>query len=111
MKQTVINYKKLFAAVMLTQIHKFKIERSKIENRFYFVMEAFFAEKKCITVLEFVCWPETMVGNRNVLAKPLAEDISDKIKLNQDVDLTYKPFGDGQAAVKIVEAIENFYKK
>lgn len=73
--------------------------------------EAFFAEKKCITVLEFVCWPETMVGNRNVLAKPLAEDISDKIKLNQDVDKTYKPFGDGQAAVKIVEAIENFYKK
>lgn len=32
--------------------------------------EAFFAGKKCVTVLDFVLWPETMVGNRNQLAKP-----------------------------------------
>ena len=73
--------------------------------------EAFFAEKKCITLLDFVCWPETMVGNRNVLAKPLAENISEKIKLEQDVVKDYKPFGDGHAAVKIIDAMEKFNKK
>ena len=72
--------------------------------------EAFFAEKKCITLLDFVCWPETMVGNRNVLAKPLAENISNKIKLKQNIEKNYKPFGDGHAAVKIIDAMEKFNK-
>ncbi len=58
--------------------------------------EAFFAGKKCVTLLDFVVWPETMVGNRNVLAKPKAEDILEKIAIPQDVSTDYHPFGDGQ---------------
>ena len=59
--------------------------------------EAFFACKKCVTILDFVCWPETMVDGRNELAKPDAEDI-----LNN-----YLPFGNGKSAVKIIAAMEN----
>lgn len=69
--------------------------------------EAFFAEKKCVTILDFVCWPETMVANRNNLAKPETEDILDKLALKQDIDKQYIPFGDGKSAEKIVDAIAN----
>lgn len=68
--------------------------------------EAFFAQKKCVTILDFVCWQETMVNNRNELAAPRAEDILDKLKHEQVVDDDYMPFGDGQSAVKIVSALE-----
>lgn len=68
--------------------------------------EAFFAGKKCVTLLNFVVWPETMVMNRNVLAKPQAEDILEKITIQQEVSADYHPFGDGHAAEKIVQAME-----
>ncbi|MDE6624932.1 MAG: UDP-N-acetylglucosamine 2-epimerase (non-hydrolyzing) [Lachnospiraceae bacterium] len=69
--------------------------------------EAFFAEKKCVTILDFVCWPETMVANRNNLAKPETEDILNKLNLIQCVDKTYMPFGDGKSSEKIVKAISD----
>ena len=68
--------------------------------------EAFFAEKKCVTILNFVCWPETMVANRNELCKPKADEIVEKLTHKQVVDKSYLPFGDGHSAEKIVEAIE-----
>ena len=68
--------------------------------------EAFFAGKKCVTVLDFVVWPETMIGNRNQLAQPIAEDILEKLVCPQLIDAKYQPFGDGHAAKKIVEAME-----
>ena len=68
--------------------------------------EAFFAGKKCVTILPFVVWTETMVGNRNNLSAPMAEDILAKLKLTQAVDENYQPFGDGHAAEKIVKALE-----
>lgn len=67
--------------------------------------EAFFAAKKCVTVLDFVVWPETMTGNRNQLAKPDANDILEKINTEQSVQDNYLPFGDGHAAEKIVELL------
>ncbi|MBQ7707698.1 MAG: UDP-N-acetylglucosamine 2-epimerase (non-hydrolyzing) [Lachnospiraceae bacterium] len=67
--------------------------------------EAFFAGKKCVTVLDFVCWPETMVNNRNELSRPIAEEIVEKISHEQIIDENYKPFGDGKSAVKIVRAL------
>ena len=70
--------------------------------------EAFFAKKKCVTVLDFVVWPETMIDNRNVLAKPDCSDILEKISLQQQIKDEYMPFGDGKAAVHIVEEIESF---
>ena len=41
--------------------------------------EAFFAEKKCVTILDFVVWPETMVHGRNELSAPRTEEILKKI--------------------------------
>lgn len=70
--------------------------------------EAFFAEKKCVTILDFVTWPETMAGNRNSLAKPTREDILDKLGMEQRIDKDYRPFGDGHAAEKIVETLSKY---
>ena len=73
--------------------------------------EAFFAEKKCVTVLDFVVWPETMVTGRNVLAKPKKEDLLEKISQKQTINPEYHPFGDGKAAVHIVEEMKKFYEQ
>lgn len=67
--------------------------------------EAFFAQKKCITLLDFVVWPEIMVGNRNNLSRPIKEDILLNLYVPQDVDSSYLPFGDGHAASKIIELL------
>ena len=68
--------------------------------------EAFYAGKKCVTILNFVCWPETMVAGRNELSPPVAEEIVKKLENPQTVEEDYLPFGDGHSAVKIVEAME-----
>lgn len=73
--------------------------------------EAFYAGKKCVTILDFVCWPETMVDNRNELSRPVAEEIVGKLGHEQFVDESYLPFGDGHSANKIVEALENAEKE
>ena len=67
--------------------------------------EAFFAGKQCITILDFVTWPETMVSNRNILSKADKNEILDRLSINQSIDLNYKPFGDGNAAKRIVAAL------
>lgn len=67
--------------------------------------EAFFGQKQCVFVLDYVVWPETMVGNRNQLAKPDKGDILSKLSAQQHVDPSYMPFGDGHAAEKICQAI------
>lgn len=71
--------------------------------------EAFYAGKKCVTILNFVCWPETMVNGRNELSRPIAEEIVEKLQHRQDVDETYQPFGDGHSAIKIVRALEDAF--
>lgn len=73
--------------------------------------EAFFAEKKCVTVLNFVCWPETMVSGRNELAKPEKEDILEKINHKQVIDKSYAPFGDGHSAERIVEVLDRIVQE
>lgn len=73
--------------------------------------EAFFAGKKCVTILDFVCWPETMVAGRNELSHPNAEEIVEKLGHEQFVDDTYQPFGDGHSAVKIVKAMEQYHTR
>lgn len=67
--------------------------------------EAFFAGKQCVTVLDFVVWPETMVDNRNQLAKNSAEDILSKLADKQVINEEYRPFGDGHSGEKIVEIL------
>lgn len=73
--------------------------------------EAFYAGVQCVFVLDYVVWPETMVGNRNQLAKPQSEDILEKLSREQVVDHSYQPFGDGHAADKICKIIDDFEKK
>lgn len=68
--------------------------------------EAFFAEKQCVCLFDHVTWPETMVGNRNQLAKCSKDDILKKLSTPMTIDREYKPFGDGDAASKIVMALE-----
>lgn len=70
--------------------------------------EAFFAGKKCVTVLDFVAWPETMVHGRNVLSRPQADEIVRKLNEPQWMDDSYQPFGDGNAAKRIVKILENY---
>lgn len=68
--------------------------------------EAFFAEKQCVTVFDYVVWPETMVGNRNQLAKAEKNDILNKLFRKQSI-VQNDAFGDGDSAKKIVKYINN----
>lgn len=68
--------------------------------------EAFFAKKKCVTILDFVCWPETMVDGRNSLSKPVAKEIVKELGKEQQIQKDYEPFGNGHAAEKIVKHLE-----
>ena len=73
--------------------------------------EAFYAGKKCVTILNFVCWPETMVDGRNELSRPLAEEIVSKLSKEQTIDESYLPFGDGHSADRIVCEMEKYFKE
>ena len=70
--------------------------------------EAFFAGKPCVTVFDYVGWPETMRDNCNQLAKPDRADILSKLSVSVTFDPAYQPFGDGHSAEKIVEKIKEF---
>ena len=70
--------------------------------------EAFFAEKKCVTVLDFPVWPETIVNGRNSLSIPDRKEILEKIGEPQLIDESYRPFGNGYAARVIVHGIEEY---
>ena len=70
--------------------------------------EAFFAGKPCVTVLDFVVWPETMQDGCNILAKPDKEDILTKLNREVIFDPAYQPFGDGHSAEKIVSVIQQY---
>lgn len=70
--------------------------------------EAFFAGKPCVTVFDYVGWPETMVNRCNQLAKPDRADILEKLGMEVRFDPKYQPFGDGHSAEKIVEKIKEF---
>lgn len=72
--------------------------------------EAFFAGKPCVTVFDYVAWPETMVNNCNQLAKPDKTDILKKLGAEISFDAAYQPFGDGHSAEKIVKKIGAYLK-
>ena len=70
--------------------------------------EAFFACKKCVTILDFVVWPETMIDHRNELSKPIADEILLRLNTEQLIREKDQPFGDGHSAIRIVNAMENY---
>lgn len=68
--------------------------------------EAYFAKKQCVTVLDYVVWPETMINNCNQLVKPISFDIINK--LNKECTFVNNDaFGDGHSAVKIANIIDS----
>lgn len=67
--------------------------------------EAFFAKKQCVTVFDYVVWPETMKDNRNQLAKPDKQDILRKLSDEQIVRKD-NSFGNGYSYKKIIEKME-----
>ena len=67
--------------------------------------EAFYAGVQCVFVLDYPVWPETMVGNRNQLARADCADILQKLSAQQVIDPSYQPFGDGHAAERICEIL------
>ena len=73
--------------------------------------EAFYAGVQCVFILDYVVWPETMVDNRNQLAKPNHIDILEKLSKKQHIDKNYQPFGDGHSAEKICEIINKWEKE
>lgn len=73
--------------------------------------EAFFAQKQCVTIFDYVVWPETMIDNRNQLAKADREDIILKLASEQNINAN-NAFGDGKSAIKIVKYInEVFFRR
>lgn len=71
--------------------------------------EAFFAQKPCVTVFDWIGWPETMVNHCNQLAKPDKEDILTKLSREITFDSAYQPFGDGHSAEKIADLISKYF--
>lgn len=68
--------------------------------------EAFFAKRKCITLLPFAGADETLTGGRNTLVPVISyQAILDAFSVSQEIDSVYLPFGDGQAARKMRNAI------
>lgn len=70
--------------------------------------EAFFAGKPCVTVFDYVAWPETMVNRCNQLARPDRKEILQKLETEVFFDPEYLPFGDGRSGTKIVECMRKY---
>lgn len=70
--------------------------------------EAFYAGKQCVTIFDYVAWPETMKNGCNRLAKPQKDDILEKLSAPAVFDPLYQPFGDGHSAQKIVALMKEF---
>lgn len=107
-----------FGNIILTQpvgysdsIHLTKNAKKIVTDSGGLQCEAFYAGVQCVFVLDFVVWPETMIDNRNQLAKANHKDILDKLSKKQTINPDYQPFGDGHAAEKICEIIKKWARK
>ena len=110
--------KEKFNNIILTQpvgysdsVHLTKNAKKIVTDSGGLQCEAFYAGVQCVFVLDYVVWPETMVGNRNQLAKANHKDILRKLSAEQIVDPSYQPFGDGHAAEKICGIIREWERK
>lgn len=107
-----------FNNIMLTQpvgysdsVHLTKNAKKIVTDSGGLQCEAFYAGVQCVFVLDFVVWPETMVDNRNQLAKADHKDILEKLSKQQTINPSYQPFGDGHAAEKICNIIGKWERK
>lgn len=106
---------KSFKNIILTQpvgysdsVHLIKNAKKIVTDSGGLQCEAFYAGIQCVFVLDYVVWPETMVGNRNQLAKADHIDILEKLSATQTIDPTYQPFGNGHAAEEICRIIKEW---
>lgn len=104
-----------FTNIILTQpvgysdsVHLTKNAKKIVTDSGGLQCEAFYAGVQCVFVLDYVVWPETMVDNRNQLAKADYKDILNKLGKEQTIDPSYQPFGDGHAAEKICRIINEW---
>lgn len=107
-----------FKNVILTQpvgysdsVHLTKNAKKIVTDSGGLQCEAFYAGVQCVFVLDFVVWPETMVDNRNQLAKADHKDILEKLSRKQTIDPSYQPFGNGHAAEEICRIITEWERK
>ena len=107
-----------FKNIMLTQpvgysdsVHLTKNARKIVTDSGGLQCEAFYAGVQCVFVLDFIVWPETMVDNRNQLAKADHKDILEKLNKKQTINPDYQPFGDGHTAEKITDIITEWEGK
>lgn len=70
--------------------------------------EAFWAKKPCVTVLDFVVWPELMRWDYNHLAKPERDSILNELQAEPVFEESYQPFGDGSSGERIAQGIVRF---
>ncbi|MCL2221075.1 MAG: UDP-N-acetylglucosamine 2-epimerase (non-hydrolyzing) [Oscillospiraceae bacterium] len=70
--------------------------------------EAWFLDKQCITILDHVVWPETMRGNVNQISAAESSEILAKLNVKPDFSKKGSPFGDGNAANKIVLLLSQY---
>ena len=104
-----------YTGVILTQpvkysdaVHLVKNSKKVVTDSGGVQCEAFYAGVQCVTVFDYVVWPETMGGNRNQLVKPDKQDILAKLSATQTINPEYHPFGDGNAAGKICDIIREW---
>ena len=107
-----------FTNVILTQpvgysdsVHLTKNAKKIVTDSGGLQCEAFYAGVQCIFVLDYVVWPETMVDNRNQLAKADHKDILFKLSKQQTINPSYQPFGNGHAAETICRIITEWERK
>ena len=107
-----------FSRIILTQpvgysdsVHLIQNAKKIVTDSGGLQCEAFYAGVQCVFILDYVVWPETMVGNRNQLAKAERTDILNKLSAEQTIDPSYQPFGDGHAAEKICQIIDKWNEK
>jgi UDP-N-acetylglucosamine 2-epimerase (non-hydrolysing) len=68
--------------------------------------EAYMLKKICVTVREETEWPETLVGGWNILS-PNLNNLNELASRESPV-ITGDYFGDGNAAIKILDEIKNY---
>ncbi len=107
-----------FKNIILTQpvgysdsVHLTKKAKKIVTDSGGLQCEAFYAGVQCVFVLDFVVWPETMVDNRNQLAKTNHNDILEKLSKEQTINPDYQPFGDGHAAEKICKILNTYEER
>lgn len=107
-----------FRNIILTQpvgysdsVHLTKNAKKVVTDSGGLQCEAFYAGVQCVFVLDHIVWPETMVDNRNQLAKSDHNDILEKIGKEQTIDTEYQPFGDGHAAERICEILRKYERR